>query len=118
MLRKTTPTKTKYKDLFPSASASTWQHQLGLLGRDVISSLSSTAAIHCSKLNLDTLCHAYQLGHHTRMLFYTSSSCVDKPFDLIHCDLWTSPFLSVSGYKYYLVVLDDFPIICGLFLFD
>ena len=28
-------------------------------------------------------------------------------FDLIHCDLWTSPVLSVSGYKYYLVDLDD-----------
>ena len=28
-------------------------------------------------------------------------------FDLIHCDLWTSPVPSVSGFKYYLVVLDD-----------
>jgi hypothetical protein len=29
------------------------------------------------------------------------------PFDLIHYDLWTSPVISVSGYKYYLVILDD-----------
>jgi hypothetical protein len=29
-------------------------------------------------------------------------------FDLVHCDLWTSPITSMSGYKYYLVVLDDF----------
>jgi hypothetical protein len=28
-------------------------------------------------------------------------------FDLIHYDFWTSPVLSVSGYKYYLVILDD-----------
>jgi len=28
-------------------------------------------------------------------------------FDLIHCDLWTSPVDGVSGYKYYLVILDD-----------
>jgi IS30 family transposase len=27
--------------------------------------------------------------------------------DLIHCDMWTSPVVSVSGYKYYLVILDD-----------
>jgi hypothetical protein len=27
---------------------------------------------------------------------------------LIHCDLWTSPVLSISGYKYYLVILDDY----------
>jgi hypothetical protein len=29
-------------------------------------------------------------------------------FDLVHCDLWTSPAASVSVYKYYLVILDDF----------
>jgi hypothetical protein len=29
------------------------------------------------------------------------------PFDLVHYDLWTSPILRVSGYKYYLVILDD-----------
>ena len=28
-------------------------------------------------------------------------------FDLIHCDLWTSPIASVSGFKYYLLILDD-----------
>lgn len=30
------------------------------------------------------------------------------PFELLHCDLWTSPVLSMSGYKYYPVVVDDF----------
>ena len=29
-------------------------------------------------------------------------------FDLVHCDLWTSSVLSLSGYNYYLVVVDDF----------
>jgi hypothetical protein len=32
---------------------------------------------------------------------------VDNNFDLIHCDLWTSPIVSVSGYNYDLVILDD-----------
>jgi hypothetical protein len=36
-----------------------------------------------------------------------SNSCALRPFDLIHCDLWTSLVVSVSGYKYYLVILDD-----------
>jgi hypothetical protein len=31
----------------------------------------------------------------------------EKPFDLVHLDLWISPIVSVSGYKYYLVILDD-----------
>jgi hypothetical protein len=32
---------------------------------------------------------------------------VDNNFDLIHCDLWTSSIVSIFGYKYYLVILDD-----------
>jgi transposase InsO family protein len=39
--------------------------------------------------------------------FPSSSTRVVQPFDLVHCDLWTSPVSSVSGYKYYLVILDD-----------
>jgi IS30 family transposase len=35
-------------------------------------------------------------------------SRASKPFDLVHCDLWTSPVLSISGFKYYLVILDDY----------
>jgi hypothetical protein len=37
------------------------------------------------------------------------SSRTEQAFDLVHCDLWTSPVLSLSGYKFYLVILDDFP---------
>jgi hypothetical protein len=33
---------------------------------------------------------------------------VEHPFDLIHLDLWTSPVFSVSGSKYYLVILNDY----------
>jgi hypothetical protein len=42
------------------------------------------------------------------MPFHTSSLHTARPFVLIHCDLWTLPVLSVSDYKYYLVILDDF----------
>jgi hypothetical protein len=43
----------------------------------------------------------------TCMLFARYSSRPINNFDLIHCDLWPSPIVSVSGYKYYLVILDD-----------
>jgi transposase InsO family protein len=29
-------------------------------------------------------------------------------FDLIHCDLWTFPVISASGFRYYLVIIDDY----------
>jgi hypothetical protein len=33
---------------------------------------------------------------------------VEHAFDLMHLDLWTTPGVSVSGSKYYLVILDNF----------
>src|SRR5688572_29844529 len=30
------------------------------------------------------------------------------PFDLVQCDLWTPLIPSISSYKYYLFILDDF----------
>jgi hypothetical protein len=41
------------------------------------------------------------------MPFVSSTSRADDIFDLIHCDLWTSPVVSVSGHKYYLLIIDD-----------
>jgi hypothetical protein len=41
------------------------------------------------------------------MPFVSSTSGADNIFNLIHCDLWTSPVVSVSGHIYYLLILDD-----------
>jgi hypothetical protein len=40
--------------------------------------------------------------------FCISSHRAEHPFDLIHLDLWISPIVSVSGSKYYLIILYDF----------
>ena len=61
----------------------------------------------CNKELSTSLCHACQLGRHVRLPFTSSTSSATNKFDLIHCDLWTSPVSSVSGFKYYLVILDD-----------
>jgi hypothetical protein len=85
----------------------TWHHRLGHPGPDGLSSLSRSSFIHCTNNKL-VFCHACQLGKHTRLPFHSSSHRATHPFDLIHLDLWTSPVVSVSGSKYYLVILDDF----------
>jgi hypothetical protein len=72
-----------------------------------LSKLISSNVISCHKRHHDHICHAYQLGRHVRLPFSMSNSRAFHPFDLIDCDLWTSPVVSVSGYKYYLVILDD-----------
>lgn len=80
-----------------------WHQRLGHLGFEALSKLIPA----CNKNELESLCHACQLGRHTRLPFVPSHSRAVKNFDLIHCDLWTSPILSVSGFKYYLIILDD-----------
>jgi hypothetical protein len=70
--------------------------------------LTRSATIPCTRSHDEHLCHACQLGCHVRLPFSSSSSHATHTFDLVHCDLWTSPITSMSGYKYYLVVLDDF----------
>ena len=42
------------------------------------------------------------------MPFSDSSTVTTFPFQIIHCDLWTPPVPSCSGYKYYLIIMDDF----------
>jgi histone deacetylase 1/2 len=90
-----------------AAPTSLWHRRLGHLEHEALSNLISSSVITCNKDDSQHLCHACQLGRHTRLPFSTSTSRATNNFDLIHCDLWTSPIVSVSGYKYYLVILDD-----------
>jgi hypothetical protein len=85
----------------------TWRHRLGHPSPDASSSLSRSSFINCTS-NKHDLCHACQLGKHIQLPFSSSSNHAAKAFDLIYLDLWTSPVVSVSGSKYYLVILDDF----------
>jgi hypothetical protein len=94
--------------LAAAASSATWHRRLGHPGRDVMSKLSSSTSVSGCRGSFEHLRHACQLGCHVRLPFPTSSSRAADIFDLIHCDVWTSPVISISGYKYYLLILDDF----------
>jgi hypothetical protein len=85
------------------ASPFTWHRRVG---NDVLSKRSCTFVITCPRASDHSLCHACQLGRHVRFPVPSSCSRAVRSFDLIHCDLWTS-VMSISGYKYYLVILDD-----------
>lgn len=48
--------------------------------------------------------------------FSLSTSHTNAPFELVHMDVWgPSPVPSFSGYKYYLLLVDDFTKYCWLF---
>ena len=94
--------------LVATPSSTTWHRRLGHPGSSTLQHLAKTSSIVCSSTPGDpSLCHACQLGRHVRLPFSSSFSRASKNFDLIHCDLWTSPIVSVSGFKYYLVIIDD-----------
>ena len=103
------PTSTSHPRVLLAALETIWHRRLGHPGNQVLSRLRINNSISVIPSEHDTsLCHACQLGRHTRLPFPTSMSRASKPFELIHCDLWTSPVISISGSKYYLVCLDDF----------
>jgi hypothetical protein len=55
-----------------------------------------------------SLCESCELGKHVRLSFSSSSSTRTYPFELLHCDLLTSPTTGIFSFKYYLVILDGF----------
>ncbi|GKA49430.1 ribonuclease H-like domain-containing protein [Tanacetum coccineum] len=93
---------------FLSTSASTWHQRLGHPGDQVLRSLVSSRFISCNKEKSSHICHACQLGKHVKLPFHSSTSIVKHCFDIIHSDLWTSPIVSSSGFKYYVLFLDHF----------
>ncbi|GJU32872.1 ribonuclease H-like domain-containing protein [Tanacetum coccineum] len=78
---------------FLSVSPTTWHQGLGHPGAEVLRSLISCNFISCNK---------------DKLPFVSSNTHVSSCFDIIHFDIWTSPIVSVGGFKYYVLFLDHF----------
>jgi hypothetical protein len=83
-----------------------WHQRLGHPGRDYLDQALRHADV--SSTATPSTCHACKLGKQTRLPFLDSSHISYFPFQLVHVDIWTSPVCSLSGFKYYLVLLDDY----------
>jgi hypothetical protein len=51
-------------------------------------------------------CDACEYGKHTRISYVSKGLQSVFPFMLIHSDVWTSPVVSVSGMKYFVIFID------------
>jgi hypothetical protein len=91
-----------------------WHSRLGHPAPAAVQTLHKLSAIQCNKA-ARRICHACQLDKHARLPFASSVSSTLAPFELLHCDILTSPVLSISGYKFYLVIVDDFTHYCWIF---
>ncbi|XP_074292135.1 uncharacterized protein LOC141618988 [Silene latifolia] len=93
---------------FLTHSSDVWHSRLGHPGSNILRLLRSQSFINCNKASDNSLCHSCQISKTKRLPFNDSTSVTLAPFDIIHADLWTSPVLSKSNYKYYLVLIDNF----------
>jgi hypothetical protein len=89
-------------------ASSLWHDRLGHPGASVLESLRQNKMIDCTSPIRSHVCQSCVLGKHIKLPFVASSSMTCMPFDIIHSDLWTSPVLSSSGHRYYVLFLDDF----------
>jgi hypothetical protein len=92
-----------------SLSVDVWHRRLGHLGHQSLARLVFDFSLPCTHKSTHIgVCDACQRGRHVRLPFSHSSSFTYFPFQIIHCDLWTSPIVSFTSYKYYLVLVDDY----------
>jgi hypothetical protein len=97
----------QHHGLADTTSSRLWHARLGHLSDSSFTRLLRQFPFTCSRVDNHLSCHACRLGKHVRLPFASSNKVVGRAFELLHCDLWTSPVISNSGYKYYLVILDD-----------
>jgi GAG-pre-integrase domain len=80
-----------------------WHRRIGHLSNKILKYLFDF-------LNLDnSSCEVCKLGKYTRLPFNLSICKSEKPFDLIHSDVWDpTPIESFNGYKYFIIFIDNF----------
>jgi hypothetical protein len=91
-----------------TSSFQQWHHRLGhlcgsrlsSLVRGFLGSISGDVSLHCQ---------CCRLGKQIQLPYPTSAFVSQRPFDLVHSDVWgLAPFASKEGYRYYILFIDDF----------
>jgi hypothetical protein len=91
------------------SSVDLWHKRLGHPSNAYLSHFLSRFKLSCNNNgSTPSVCEACHKGKNVHLPFLQSHFVTYFSFQVIHCDLWTSPIESVTGFKYYLIIVDDY----------
>lgn len=93
---------------FSSVAQSLWHQCHGHPGHQVFKHLVSNHSISYSSNKHSSLCHAYRIGKHVRLLFNMLNSITQFHIEIFHLDVCTSHVEIISGIKHYVIFWDLF----------
>jgi histone deacetylase 1/2 len=93
---------------FVGLTSSLWHSRLGHPSSSILQSLHRNKFLSSELSKSKTICDSCVVGKHVKLPFCSSQNITLMPFDILHSDLWTSPVLSSSGHRYYVLFLDNY----------
>ncbi|KAL0545170.1 hypothetical protein IC582_020316 [Cucumis melo] len=109
-------TSLQQNHVFPAISAPVtdntifqWHLRLGHASSDKLCNLTSTGLLNNVSKFSTFDCLNCKLAKQPALSFPNSAYLCDKPFGLIHSDIWgPAPCTTVNGYRYFVLFIDDY----------
>ncbi|KAK9947388.1 hypothetical protein M0R45_003016 [Rubus argutus] len=94
---------------------SLWHKRFGHPSKEVVHSMLNKSRLP-SGSDATTTCEDCLLGKFKKLPFSDSHTRSVNPFEIVHSDVWgPSPHLSLDGFKYYVLFIDDCTRYCWIF---
>jgi transposase InsO family protein len=92
-----------------TATVETWHSRLGHPSSFALNKMIQQSLLPCTgSTKFNKICDSCQVSKSKKLPFPNSTRMSTQPLELIHSDVWTSPILSSSGCKFYVLFIDDF----------
>jgi hypothetical protein len=88
-------------------SSSIWHNHLGHSTPPILKQLRTSYQLPITgPMEMLNLCEPYQVAKGKRLMFSLSTRVSTCPLELVHSNVWSSPIIFVSGYKYSVTFID------------